>query len=84
MQQIYQSFGIVFFVSAIISCVIGSRKGEPISSFFFGLFLGPIGVILAILSTGNKKKCQYCQEFVNKKATVCPHCQKENPIHRKK
>lgn len=74
------SFVGLWFFCAIIATMIGSRKGEAGSAFLFGLILGPLGVILALLSTGSRKKCQFCREYVDKKATVCPRCQKENPI----
>jgi hypothetical protein len=65
---------LVWLVCALIASAIGSKKGEPFSGFLFGAVLGPLGVLLALLSSGNRKPCPACREKIHKKATVCPHC----------
>ena len=57
--------------------MIGARKGAGFSGFVIGILLGPIGVIIILLSKGNQKKCPFCVELVNEKAVVCPHCQRD-------
>ena len=69
---------IVFWlICIIVASSIGSKKGEGLGGFLFGVLLGPIGVILALLSSGNRKPCKFCKELMHKDAVVCPHCQKE-------
>ena len=69
---------IIWVVSVLISTAIGSKKGNPISGFIVGILLGPIGVILAILSSDNTRiNCKYCAENIRKEAVICPHCQRD-------
>lgn len=64
----------LWFVCALISAAIGSRKGETGSAFVIGLILGPLGILFALLSSGNRRPCPQCQERIDKKATTCPFC----------
>ena len=70
----------IWLPSWIATIIISSKKGEGCVSVFSGLLFGPIALIVAIVSKGNKDNCQYCRELINRKAIVCPFCQKENPI----
>lgn len=64
----------LWLVCAVAAAAIGSKKGEAGSAFLFGLVLGPIGVLIALASTGNRKPCPTCREPIHKKAEICPHC----------
>lgn len=66
-----------WLVCAIIAAIIGDKKGEAGIGCLAGFLLGPIGILMALVSTGNRKPCPYCQEPVNKAASVCPHCRKD-------
>lgn len=68
---------VLWLISIIIATSIGSKKGEGLGGFLFGLLLGPIGVVLTLLSSGNRKPCKFCKELIHKDAIVCQHCQKE-------
>ena len=57
--------------------MIGARKGMESSGFVVGFLLGPFGILIALLSKGDRKSCLYCREWIHKDATVCPHCQRE-------
>ena len=59
---------------AVVAWAIGASKGEGIKSLFAGLLLGPIGVLLALVSGGDRKPCPHCAEPVRPAAKVCPHC----------
>ena len=68
---------LVWVVCIIIATILGSRKGMGVSSFFFGLILGPLGVILVLLSKGKRIACPFCDKLIHMTSTVCPHCEKE-------
>ena len=70
-------FVVIWLVCGVIAAKIGSTKGESTGGFIAGFFLGPLGIILALVSKGNRKPCPFCRESVNPEASVCPHCQKE-------
>jgi hypothetical protein len=72
-------FILFWLLCPILCAAIGSRHGEGLLGFVCGLIFGPLGIIFVLLSKGNRKHCPFCKELVNKKATVCPHCQKELP-----
>jgi len=68
---------LVWVICIIIATILGSRKGMGASSFFFGLILGPLGVILVYISKGKRVACPFCDKIIYKTSTVCPHCEKE-------
>jgi len=69
---------IIFWIfCGLVAAAIGSKKGEAFLAFIVGALLGPLGILIAIISRGKRKKCLYCKELIHKDATVCPHCQKE-------
>lgn len=63
-----------WFICAVISAAIGSSKGETVSAFIMGIILGPLGILVALLSSGNRIPCPACREKIHKKAAICPHC----------
>lgn len=70
---------IIVWLLCIVTCaLIGAKKGNPISGTFLGLALGPVGVLVCLLSGyANRRACPYCAEMIMKKAIVCPHCQRD-------
>lgn len=68
---------IFLLLCGFISSLIGNKKGETISSFFLGVLLGPIGIIIVLLTKGNRITCPYCRKLINSEATKCPYCQSE-------
>jgi hypothetical protein len=67
---------IFWMLCGIVATIIGSKKGEGVLGFIVGFLLGPVGVLMAILSKGDRKSCSFCKESIHKKATVCRYCQK--------
>ena len=79
---------IIWVVCGIIAAAIASNKGDSgCFGFILGILLGPIGVIIALLSSpkqakldervlksGKMKKCPACAELVKAEATKCRHC----------
>lgn len=65
---------VLWIISAFIAAAIGGRKGEAGLGFLVGAILGPLGIVFALLSSGNRVPCPQCHELMHKKAAVCPHC----------
>jgi hypothetical protein len=72
-------FLVLWIAFAMIATIIAGKKDEAGWGCLWGVLLGPIGVLIAILSDGDRKPCPFCQEKVHKAATVCPHCRKDLP-----
>ncbi len=70
-------FIFIWVMCAIIAAGIGSNKGMAGSGFLLGLIFGPIGIIIVLVSSGDKRVCPYCKEMVHKDAVRCPKCQKD-------
>ena len=75
-------------ICAFVTAYINRRKGRSaVAGVIVGLFFGPIGVILALLTSTNHdaletrsidsgagKKCPDCGELVRAEARICRHC----------
>ncbi|PIT88672.1 MAG: hypothetical protein COU29_02805 [Candidatus Magasanikbacteria bacterium CG10_big_fil_rev_8_21_14_0_10_36_32] len=70
-------FILLWLFCGITAATIGAKKGEGLLSFVIAFFFGPFGIVFAILCKGNRKNCPYCKELINKEATRCPRCQRE-------
>ena len=59
------------------AAIIASNRGEKVGQWvFIGVFLGPIGVVLALLGG---RRCPHCQSKVHLRAEVCPKCHEKLP-----
>lgn len=71
---------LIWVICGIAAMAVYQRKGRSgVTGFLGGFLLGPIGLILAILSGNNLPKCPFCAERIQKEAKVCPHCQRDLP-----
>ncbi|MCL1125238.1 hypothetical protein [Shewanella surugensis] len=71
------SFWIIFYLIMLaLSVIIGYLKGNIIAGFLLGYVLGPIGLILILLSKDRRTiQCHACLEKIHKHSYICPHCQ---------
>jgi len=71
-------FLVFWGVCFLITVIIGAKKGNPIAAALLAIFLGPVAVIIALLS-GDKNRiaCPFCAEQIQKKAKVCPFCRND-------
>lgn len=67
---------LIWVALGIVGWMIGSRKGMPVASLLIVLLFGPIGIVVALLSKGNRVPCPSCRELIHADATVCPHCRR--------
>jgi hypothetical protein len=65
---------IFWLLCAIAAGMIGKTKGEPCLGFVIGALLGPLGILAALLSRGNRRPCLCCKEAIHKEAQICPYC----------
>ena len=70
-----------WLVFAVIGGAIGAAKGRVGAGILLGIFLGPLGLLIApalksqkALDRKNTKQCPYCAERVALKAKLCKHC----------
>ena len=82
-----------WILCGFVSAGIYTSKGRSgAAAFIIGILLGPIGVLLALLTpadkasqerkqvqSGGMMRCAFCKELMRRDATVCPHCQREQP-----
>ena len=66
---------LIWVVSIFLAAAIGGRKDAAGTGLVLGIFLGPLGVLLALVIQGDRKACPYCKELINKAAVKCPRCQ---------
>src|SRR6266496_3711323 len=69
-------------INCVVGYLIGQQKNDVATAIVLSILLGPIGWLIAALSSGNLRKCPHCAEFVKPEATVCRHCGKELPEFR--
>ncbi len=63
-----------FFVAmfALIGIYIADKRGDTkVGGFLAGLLLGPVGLLILLLSGS---PCAYCKRRIHSKAVKCPHC----------
>jgi len=69
-------------LGAAIGYAASQRKGfSTAGGIVGGALLGPLAVLLFAVSGGSdqRKKCPYCDEWIQKAASICKHCHKEVP-----
>ena len=67
---------IAWAACGLLGWAVANGKGRGADGAALGFFLGPFGVIFAMLLGDKRTRCSFCREPVAPEATVCPHCQK--------
>ena len=67
----------IWLACGVVAALIGNRKGEGCLAFVVGVLLGPLGILIALFSRGNRKTCPHCKELVHRDASACSHCQRD-------
>lgn len=84
---------IVWPVCSIFAAIIAWSKGRSGCGFLLlAILFGPLALLAAIvisrdpaqeiqrgLANGKLVRCVWCREPVRLDATVCPHCQRDDP-----
>ncbi len=86
-MEIFWILGPIWVLFGITAAIVAnSRGGDGFGAFLAGLFLGPLGLVIAFLmgsperrdkrdvAAGRKKVCPRCAETVRRAALVCKHC----------
>ena len=64
----------LWLACVVAATIIGSPKEMGLSSFFYGLILGPLGVVLVFISKGKKVTCLFCKKLNYITSKICIHC----------
>jgi hypothetical protein len=68
--------GFIFWILfGIAGGMIGGKKGQGCLGFILGVLLGPIGLVIALLTRGNRVTCPFCKELIPPNSLRCPKCQ---------
>ena len=68
----------VFLFFPLLGVLIGLAAARAkglgtASGIIGGLLLGPLAILMFLCSS-NKKRCLYCEEWIEKNARICPFC----------
>jgi hypothetical protein len=63
----------------LLGAALGNSKGRGGDGFCLGVLLGPIGVVIVVLLSPKGRVCSFCKSSIHSEASVCPHCQREQP-----
>lgn len=67
-----------YLLMLAVSIAIGYRKGNVVAGALLGYVLGPVGVVLMLLSKDRKMlSCPECHKRVHRYTYICPYCQQK-------
>lgn len=84
------AYGVAALVGMFIFGAIGhyigkTYRNQPVSGFWFGFWLGAIGLVLIVILDDKRRKCPACGERISGSPSICPDCKSPlTKIHRKK
>ena len=71
---------IIWAMCGLIAMYLYQQRGRSsVTGFLGGFLLGPLGIVLALVSPSQMPKCPHCAEFVKSEALVCKHCGRDLP-----
>lgn len=81
---------LVIILGAIVAVIADNKGKNPILWFFYGALIFIVAFIHVLatapnqevleqrkLDAGDKKRCPFCAEVINKDAKICRFCKKE-------
>lgn len=64
-------------LGALIGVIAAKKRGlGTASGVIGGMLLGPAAVLMFFVS-GDRTRCPECDEWISKKARICPHCKSQ-------
>jgi len=72
----------IWLMCGVIAGFFGYHKGVGFGGFIVGVILGPIGIILVLMSVGNRVRCRFCRQYIDPNSASCQYCHTENPVRR--
>ncbi len=64
-----------YLLMLLLAVIIGYCKGNIVAGVLLGYVLGPIGVIILLLSKDRKMlPCPECSHKIHRHSYQCPHC----------
>ncbi|OQX61140.1 MAG: hypothetical protein B6I38_09665 [Anaerolineaceae bacterium 4572_5.1] len=71
---------VIWIICGVVAGYIYKQRGRSQGiGFFGGVLLGPIGIILAVITPTQLIKCPHCAERIQPDAKICRYCGKEIP-----
>ena len=69
---------------AFLGYLIGNRRGRGFAGAMWGLFLGPIGLLVIFIAGDSRAKCQWCSRPIEKekRRCKCGHLYSDHGEHR--
>lgn len=64
----------LWLICIALAAFIGSTKSRTGAGLALGIFLGPIGILMAFTLDDSRWKCPQCAERIMVGAKLCPHC----------
>lgn len=68
-------FYLCFFA---MSTYVGFKKNNLVAGVLLGYILGPIGLILLLMSSDRKQgTCPHCSQRIDRQSYICPKCEQK-------
>ena len=69
-----------FMVAFFAANVASTQRRSPMAWFLGGLLVGPVALLALAGMRDLGLECESCREPIDKRASVCPHCQSAKPF----